>query len=256
MSLHTLRPPVDGQPPLLLLHAFPLDHRMWAAAAAAVPSPRGVLAADLPDRSGPLPSVSSLDAAADALADELAQAGVARVVVAGISMGGYLALALVERHPEVVAGLGLVDTRAAADSHEAAQRRRDMAHELLAAGTVDAVRPMASTLLGETTRVARPALVAEVAGWIGEQSPEVVAWCQRAMAARPDRTEVLAGFGGPVAILVGDEDTLTGVEAARTMAQVAGDAQLVVIPGAGHLSAVEDPAAVGLALAELAIRAD
>ncbi|MBU4213354.1 MAG: alpha/beta hydrolase [Actinobacteria bacterium] len=256
MSLHTLRPSVDGHPPLLLLHAFPLDHRMWAAAAEAIPAPRGLLAADLPDRDEPLPSVPSLEAAADALAEELARAGVARVVVAGISMGGYLALALVERHPALVAGLGLVDTKSAADSHEAARRRRDTAHELLEAGTVDAVRPMVASLIGETTTVARPGLVELVAGWIDDQSPQVLAWCQGAMAARPDRTEVLAGYAGPVAVLVGDEDTLTGVEVARAMAEVAADAQLVVLPGVGHLSAVEDPGAVGLALAELAVRAD
>lgn len=255
MSLHVLRPSVDDGPPLLLLHAFPLDHRMWLTAVGSVPPPRGVLAWDLPDREAPLPAVASLEDAADALAAELDHAGVGRVVVAGISMGGYLALALVQRHPDLVAGLALVDTKSAADSPEAALRRRDTARQLLETGTVDAVRPMVSTLLGETTTVARPALVAMVAGWVDEQDPQVLAWCQQAMAARPDRTGVLAAYPGPVAVLVGDEDTLTGVEIAQAMAEVASDAQLVVLPGVGHLSAVEDPDAVGLALAELAIRA-
>lgn len=255
MSLHVLRAPVDGHPPLLLLHAFPLDHRMWAEAAAAVPAPRGVLAADLPDRSGPS-AEPSLDQAADDLAAELAGAGIGRVVVAGLSMGGYLALALVERHPDLVAGLALVDTKATADTPEAVARRLSIARQVVEDGTVDAVRPMVSGLLGETTQVARPGLVAQVAAWIGEQPPAVVAWCQRAMAARPDRTEVLAAYRGPVAVVVGDEDGLTGVDVAHAMAQAASDAQLVVVPGVGHLSAVEDPAAVGLVLAELAGRAD
>ena len=255
MSLHVMRPPVDGHPPLLLLHAFPLDHRMWTAAAAAVPAPRGVLAADLPDRQLPLPE-PSLDQAADALAAELAGAGVSRVVVAGLSMGGYLALALLDRHPELVAGLALVDTKAAADTSEAAERRLAVAQQVSEEGSVAAVRPMVTGLLGTTTQVARPDLVAQVAGWIEEQPPAVVAWCQRAMAARPDRTAVLADYRGPVAVVVGDEDGLTGVAVARAMAQVASDAQLVVVPAVGHLSAVEDPAAVGLALAELAARAD
>ena len=76
------------------------------------------------------------------------------------------------------------------------------------------------------------------------------------MAARPDRTAVLAAFAGPVAVVVGDEDIPTPVDVARRTADAARHAVLVVIPGVGHLSAVEDPAAVAAALEALAARAD
>jgi pimeloyl-ACP methyl ester carboxylesterase len=256
MRLHTLRTGSDGSTPILLLHAFPLDHRMWLAAADAIPGPRTVLAVDLPDRTSPLPAAASIDAAADELAATLVQARIGPVVPVGLSMGGYLALALADRHPGVVAGLGLADTRAAADAVEVAADRRAMALELESSGSLDPVRPMVAGLLGTTTAVTRPEIVAQVAAWVEEQSPQVVAWCQRAMAGRPDRAQVLAGFAGPTAVLVGDEDRLTGIEVARELAGLARDARLVVVPNAGHLSAVEAPAAVGLALAELAQRAD
>ena len=249
----------EGTLPLVLLHAFPLDSRMWDAAGALVPGPRAVFAVDLPGSPGhaeALPAEPSLDASADLVAAALADAGITRAVVVGLSMGGYTALALLERHPALVAGLGLVDTKAVADAPEAAANRLARAARLEESGTVDEVLPDADTLLGETSRAARPDVRELVLGWIREQAPAGLAWSQRAMAARPDRTAVLHAFTDPVTVVVGDEDTVTPVAVAEQLASAANGAPLVVVRGAGHLSAVEDPAAVAAALADLAQRAD
>jgi pimeloyl-ACP methyl ester carboxylesterase len=249
----------EGALPLVLLHAFPLDSRMWEAAGALVPGPRAVYLVDLPGsprHADALPSPPSLDTAADLVAVALADAGVTRAVVAGLSMGGYTALALLERHPSLVTGLGLVDTKSAADSAEAAANRLARAQRLEESGTVDEVLPDVDSLLGETSRAARPAVREQVLRWVREQEPAGLAWSQRAMAARPDRTALLRAFTGPVAVVVGDEDAVTPVALAGQMAAAAGGAPLVVVRGAGHLSAVEDPAAVAAALADLALRAD
>lgn len=252
--LHILRDAEGDGLPLVLLHGFPLDHRMWTDMATQVVGPHRVLALDLPgttdERREP-----SLDDAADHVAAALEAAGVARAVVAGLSMGGYVALALAERHPELVAALGLVDTKSTADTPDARARRLDVAQEVERSGSVEAVRGMATTLVGESTSAAGPEVSAQLACWIEDQDPASVAWAQRAMAARPDRTHVLAAFANPVAVVVGDEDALTPVAAAEHMAAAARDAQLVVVPRAGHMSAVEQPAAVALALSELAQRA-
>lgn len=240
--------------PIVLLHAFPLDHRMWDDVTADLAGTHDVLAPELPVPAGePLPE-PSLDAAADHVAALVRAHGPGPAVVVGLSMGGYVALALLERHPDLVAGLALVDTRSGADAPEAAARRLRVADEVEAAGSVDPVRGMVDVLLGETTRSARPAVLGRVAGWIGEQDPARVAWAQRAMAARPDRTDVLRAFDGPVTVVVGDEDAVTGVDAAEQMVAAAPRGLLVVVPRVGHLSAVEDPAAVRTALAELAQR--
>ena len=249
----------EGALPLVLLHAFPLDSRMWDSAGALVPGPRTVYAVDLPGSPGhadALPTAPSLDASADLVAAALADAGITRAVIAGLSMGGYAALALLERHPSLVAGLGLVDTKSVADTPEAAANRLARAARLEQAGTVDEVLPDVDGLLGETSRAARPEVREQVLGWIREQVPAGLAWSQRAMAARPDRTAVLHAFLGPVTVVVGDEDTLAPVAVAEQMSVAAGGAPLVVVRGAGHLSAVEDPAAVAAALADLAQRAD
>lgn len=260
MSLVTIRPAAEGAGlPLVLLHAFPLDARMWAAVGALVPGPRAVYAVDLPGtpgHTGPLPEPPSLEASADRVADLLAGVGVTRAVVAGLSMGGYTALALLERHPALVAGLGLVDTKSVADTPEAAANRRARADRLEQSGTVDEVLPDVDALLGETSRAARPDVLAQVRAWIGEQDPAGLAWSQRAMAARPDRTALLHAYRGPVVVVVGDEDGVTPVAQAEQMAKTAPGASLVVVRNAGHLSAVEDPETVAGALAELARRAD
>ncbi|MDM7830916.1 alpha/beta fold hydrolase [Cellulomonas edaphi] len=259
MTLHTFR---EGGPdaglPIVLVHGFPLDHRMWLAAAAALPGTRAVLAVDLPGTPGhgaDLPE-PSIDASAAYLASALAGAGVERAVVAGMSMGGYVALALAEQHPSLVAALALVDTKSTADLPEARANRLRIADEAEAGGSVAPVRPMATSLLGETTRAARPALSEQLAAWIEDQPPTGVAWSQRAMAARPDRTEVLRTFAGPVVAVVGDEDDLTPLAAAEHVVANAADARLVVVPQAGHMAAFEQPDAVAAALAELAERAD
>ena len=241
--------------PIVLLHAFPLDHRLWDDVAAALPSDRRVLAPDLPVPPGEDLPEASLDEAADRVAALVEELG-GRAVVAGLSMGGYVALALLERHPDLVAGLALVDTKATADAPEAAANRLRVAADVEAAGSVGPVLGLADGLVGESTRVARPQVRDRVRAWIGEQDPARVAWAQRAMAARPDRTAALRAFDGPVAVVVGDEDTLTGVDAAEHMVKAAPQAQLVVVPRAGHLSAVEDAPVVTTALLELLQRVD
>jgi pimeloyl-ACP methyl ester carboxylesterase len=245
--------------PVVLLHAFPFDARMWDAVGAALPAGRAVLAPDLPGHgaaAGLTPAQPSLEAVADAVAGSLAELGVERAVVAGLSMGGYVALALLERHPALVAGLGLLDTRATADTDEAKANRLRVAAVVEESATVAEVRPMAGAVLGATTRAGRPDVVEQVARWVGEQPPAGVAWSQRAMAARPDRTAVLAGYPGPVLVLVGDEDTVTPLAEAERMRAAGPAAELVVVGAAGHLSAVEQPVAVADALERLALRAD
>lgn len=241
--------------PIVLLHAFPLDHRMWDDVAGDLARTREVIAPDLPVPAGEDLPAPTLEDAADRVADLIRDAG-GRAVVAGLSMGGYVALALLDRHPELVAGVALVDTRATADTPEAAANRLRIAREVEDAGTVAPVRGMVDVLLGESTLAARPDVRERVAAWLEEQDPARVAWAQRAMSARPDRTDALRAFDGPVTVVVGDEDTVTGTDAAEHMTATAARSLLVVVPRVGHLSAVEDPAAVATALAELAQRAD
>lgn len=263
LQLHTLREGAPGRLPLVLLHGFPLDHRMWLDVTDLLPGDPTVIAPDLPgfgtspagedvaEGLGAEPGAPSLEVAADAVAAALRDAGVERAVVAGLSMGGYVAMALLERHPELVAGLGLVDTRSTADDDAARAKRLEVADAALAEMRVDPVLGMRSAVLGATNRVARPDLVDRVEGWIRDQGPAAVAWAQRAMAARPDRTDVLVRFDGPAVVVVGDEDELSPPPAAQHMAAVLRDVEVTVVPRAGHMTPNESPEPVATALAGL-----
>ncbi len=265
LALHTLRP--GGGTPLVLLHGFPLDHRMWGDVVDLLTGDPTVLAPDLPGfgtspvgedvaehvAGGPEPSV---DVMADGVALTLRAAGVDRAVVAGLSMGGYVAMALADRHPELVAGLALLDTKSVADPEPARANRLRIAEAVLAAGDVEEVVPMRTTLLGETSRQTRPDLVAHLETWIRDQGAPGVAWAQRAMAARPDRTEVLRGVHVPAVVMVGEQDELSPLDQARQMVEALPDAELVVVPAAGHMTTIENPEPVAAALSALLVRAE
>jgi len=193
---------------------------------------------------------------ADGVAAALTGAGVRRAVVAGLSMGGYVALALAERHPELVAALGLVDTKSTADDDEARANRLRIARSVLADMRVDAVVGMRTRLLGAPNRERRPDLVERLEGWIRDQGPTAVADAQRAMAARPDRTHVLRDFAGPALVVVGESDEVTPPSAAQHMADALRDVELVVVPDAGHMTSVENPEPVASALGRLLQRAE
>jgi pimeloyl-ACP methyl ester carboxylesterase len=250
-------PPGPGLP-LVLLHAFPLERSMWEPVAGRLAA-AGVTAVrpDLPGLGdSPLPGDGPPDLAvsADAVAGLLDRLGVARAVVAGVSMGGYVVLSLARRHAGRLAGVAFVDTKAEADAEPARANRERIAAAVEGEAGTRALAPMVDGLLGATSHAERPALVRRVSDGLRSARPEGVAWSQRAMAARPDATGELAGLAVPAAVVVGEEDGLTPPPAARALAAGLPDAVLTVVPRAGHLSPLEAPDAVAAALLALLLR--
>lgn len=264
LVVHRMRPGTGR--PLVLLHGFPLDSRMWSDVVDLLPGQTPVYAVDLPglgtSPTGPdvaealgLAQEPSIDTSADGVAAALRAEGIDQAVVAGLSMGGYVVLSLLERHPDLVVGAGLVDTKSTADAEAARANRLRIADQAERDKNVDAVLGMRTSLLGESNRVTRPDLADRIERWIRDQGPAGVAWSQRAMAARPDRTQVLAEYAGPVSVVVGEQDELSPPDVARPMADAARDADLVIVPRAGHMTAIEAPEPVASALAQLMLRA-
>lgn len=238
--------------PLLLLHAFPLHAGMWRAQLDGALGETRVLAPDLPGfGASPAPlGAPALDTWADRVAEVLDGAGLERVVLGGLSMGGYLAMAFARRHGDRLAGLLLADTKASADAPGAVVNRERIAAAVLARRSVALLleeKTEASLLGPEST----PELVTEVRELIAAADPAGVAWAQRAMAARPDSFETLAQLTVPAAVVVGEYDALTGLADVQAMANALPDAELTVIPGVGHLSALEAPAAFNAAVTAL-----
>jgi 3-oxoadipate enol-lactonase len=163
-------------------------------------------------------------------------AGFDRVVVAGLSMGGYVAFELWRSVPERIAGLVLANTRAEADTSDGAKARRDLAARLRVEGNVlvDAPPPLLGERASEATRE-------RVRGWIADQSPQAIAAAALGMADRPDSTPDLPGITVPTLVITSDLDALIPAEVTGAIAERVPGARLETIAGAGHLSNVERP---------------
>lgn len=230
--------------PVVLLHAFPLSSAMWLAQREALGDVCRVVTPDLRGFGGsPLgddePDLAHL---AEDVVRMMDARGLDRAVLGGLSMGGYVVMALLRQHPERAAAVILADTKAGADAPEARGNRERIAATSLAEGSprvlVDEVLP---TLLGRTTSERRPLVAGRVRGLVEAAPPAAVAWAQRAMATRPDSFDTLRQVAVPALVLVGDEDTLSTPSDAQAMAEALPDARLVTLPGAGHLSSIEAP---------------
>jgi pimeloyl-ACP methyl ester carboxylesterase len=238
--------------PVVLLHAFPLSSAMWLAQREALASKWRVVTPDLRGFGGsPLGDDDpSLDAVADDVAALLDSLGLDRVVLGGLSMGGYVAMAFLRRHADRVAALVLADTKAGADPAPARANRERIAAAVTddPASTVlvDEVLP---TLLGPTTVEERPLVVGRVKALVQAAPAPAVAWAQRAMAARPDSFDTLGAARVPTLVLVGDEDAISSPDDARAMAEKVAGARLEILPRAGHLTALECPEEFNASLA-------
>lgn len=239
--------PIAHDTPVVFLHAFPLDGSMWTAQRSHLTG-RVTLAPHFPGFGGRPPGEASLEAFARAVLADMDEAGIGRAVLAGLSMGGYVAFRIHALEPDRVAGLVLADTRAGADDEAGRRKRTDQATRARNEGTGWLPEALLPALLGETTRRRRPEVVEWVRRTIAAAHPEGVARALEAMRERPDSTPELGGIRVPVLAVVGEEDTLTPPSESRRIAEGVVNGRVEVIPGAGHLANLEDPGAFGAAL--------
>ena len=227
--------------PVLALPPFPFDHDIWReqrnladAARLIMPDLRGTGQSSLTP--GPY-TMALLADDAFALLDALK---IDRAVVMGVSMGGYVALAMYAKDPGRVQGLILADTRAEADDPETVERRQRTVEGLWTQGTI-ILRKRVDSLFGATTRRARPALVKKMWGEVAQANPEGLAQITLGMAERPDRTALLPEIAVPTLVLCGEEDSASPPDGMRALAARIPGAKFALIPQAGHLSPLEQP---------------
>ncbi len=239
----------DG-PPVVLLHPFPANHEFWLPLAEALSSRYRLVLPDLRCHgdSGAGEGPATMEKHAADIAKVLDDAGVGRAPMIGASIGGYVLFEFWRRYRGHAAALGLVNTKAPADSAEARAGRLQAANDVLERGTEPFFQSMVPKLLGETTRTARPDLVESALRMMRKVSPEGVAQVQSGMAERPDSVKTLKTINVPTLLVTGDEDTLTGRNEAELMHRNISDGQLKVIAKAGHYSPWEQPLEVGRVL--------
>lgn len=240
---------VGAGPAVLLIHGFPLDHTLWIDQIRALADEAQVIAPDLRGfGSSPRMGEDILDMETHASdCDLLLEAlGIEQAHVVGLSMGGYVALALADLFGHRVASLVLMDTKAGADSDEGKAGRDAMAQRLVTEGRAHVAAALADGLLGPDPSIhARARLLTMAEGMAYESYIGAL----MGMKQRPDRTQVLRDFAGPVTVVSGEDDGLmTVADVAEPLTAMAADSRLVVIPGAGHLPPIEQPAATTAAI--------
>ncbi|HTU27251.1 MAG TPA: alpha/beta fold hydrolase [Pirellulales bacterium] len=238
--------------PLVLLHAFPLDHSMWSAQIERFASQYRVIAPDL--RGFGTSSVTAGTVTMEQLADDVAAIldglGVTEpVVLAGLSMGGYAAFQFFRKYPQRLRALVLSNTRAAADTAEARQGRLKTIDQVLTIGAGPVAEAMLPRFFTTESFERLPGVVEFVRERILLTAPEGIAAALRGLAERPDVTGLLPEIKLPTLVVAGADDAITPAGEMRTMAAAIAGSELVVLPGAGHLSALETPVEFNTALA-------
>jgi pimeloyl-ACP methyl ester carboxylesterase len=185
----------------------------------------------------------------EAIARRILAAAPPRFALAGLSMGGYIAFAMLRQAPDRIARLALLDTQARADTPEQKAGREKFIGMAQAGKLADVVDVLTPKFL-HRTRQNDEELRSVVRAMAADTGADAFVRQQTAMMARPDSRPLLGTITCPTLVLVGEGDELTPPDLAREMVAGIGGATLVVIPGCGHLSTLEQPDAVNAALAQ------
>jgi 3-oxoadipate enol-lactonase len=241
--------------PVLFVHGFPLNHSMWRSQIEAFGGSFRVIAPDLRgfgESKMTAPTATSkltMEACADDLHAVLPAVLVDQpVVFCGLSMGGYVAWQFFRKYRARVKALILCDTRAIADTPEAAAGRLKLAEQVLTLVTQVAAEGMLPRLVSPKTAESHPEIVSELRAMILGNSPLAIAATLRGMAERPDCTPLLASIDVPTLLICGKEDQISPVAEMRGISQAIRGSQFVEVPNAGHMSPMENPDAVNQAI--------
>lgn len=235
---------------LILLHPFPYDARAWDEVVELLPG----ITVVCPNLPGCGSSVAweklGFEQVSDDIVAYIRGSGIDQVVVAGESMGGYIALAIVERHPEFVCGLALVDTKATAEPEEGKQTREQIAVAALDEGP-KVVADTWKKMVSPYTLHNNPGVLRKMRAQIAGARSEGIAWCQRSIAQRTDRSTVIQNFSKPVLLLQGRDDPNSSPEQFAQICELVQNPTVVLLENTGHLPNFEAPQELAKALQAL-----
>lgn len=231
-------------PVLVLLHAFPLDSEMWTSQIQAFSSRFRVIAPDVPGFGGSAGSANlTIDRIATGMRDLLDALEIGEpIVLGGLSMGGYAALAFARLFPERLRALILADTKADPDDNAARAGRDKMIELVQKDGVQPVLEQVLPKLLGSHTQSGKPKIVQQVREIAGRQSTAAIASVLAALRDRPDARPFLKLIHVPTLVVVGEEDAITPPMKAFELCDGIPGAKIFTVATAGHLSNLENEA--------------
>ena len=239
-----------SEDPVVLLHAFPLNRKMWAPQVEALSETRRVVTPDYPGfgTSPRPPAQPDVRYYAEQVGELLDRLKLDRVVLGGLSMGGYVVFACLRLFSERISALLLANTRPDPDPEEAKEARRETARRVAEEGVEVLPKLQMERLLARDTLRNKIDVVESVRAMILESSPDGVVGALGAMRDRPDSTDLLGKIGVPTLVAGGEEDAISTPDIMGDMARKIPNSRHHTFSGAGHLSNLEAPKEFNAAL--------
>jgi pimeloyl-ACP methyl ester carboxylesterase len=229
--------------PLVLLHGFCENHQVWNRLEQTLSAHCRVLCPDLPGfGKSPLPAGDfQLSDIAERLHDWLQELGIARCILVGHSLGGYLSLAFLEKYPEMVEGIGLMNSTAYADSEERKHTRDNVIAFVEKHGVKKFIDSFVPQLFYSKRRDALKVEIEKLLS-IARSTPQdsLIAYT-RAMQQRKDRLEVLKHFRKPIFYIVGEEDSSIPLADSQKQIKTLSNYEVHILKESGHMAMYEQP---------------
>ena len=229
---------------MLLLHGYPLNNAMWAPQYSDLYDLARIIAPDFPGHgsSDPIEEDYPIALLARQCLDLLDGLGITQpIIVGGLSMGGYVALELYRQAPERIKGMILAATTHTADTVAIQSIRESQATQIRHGRLPTLIDETLPKLFSPTTLEENQELVTYIRDVMGHTDPQGAIGSLRAMKTRPDSTKTLASISVPTLVIHGEDDQLIPTEAAQSMAKLIPNAELHILPDAGHLPNLEQP---------------
>lgn len=233
----------SGQP-VVLLHAFPLNRKMWQMQAQALAAKNYRVI--LPDLRGfgennNFADINTMEDMARDIAQLLDTLKVEKAVIGGLSMGGYVLFNFYRLFPQKISGLIFCDTGCAADTDEKRETRFDLIEKIEAEGSQALINEMLPNLVSPHTRKSNNELMAKIEEMFRAADPKGAIAALRGMAERQDTCNIMGEIKVPVLLIFGEDDKVTNLEIAGKMQETISKARLITIKNAGHYSNLEQP---------------
>lgn len=230
--------------PVILLHAFPLNRRMWAPQIDALKTEKCRII--LPDLRGfgeshSFSDINTMEDMAQDISELMDNLKIKQAIIGGLSMGGFVTFNLYKMFPEKFAGLVLCDTHPGADSDEKREYRFDLIEDIEKAGNDSLIEEMLPNLISDFTKENQKDIVAKIEEMFRQVNPQAAIAALRGMAERKDNTSLIEKISIPTCLVYGSDDDPAILAAAEKISRTIPNATYTKIDNAGHYSNLEQP---------------